>query len=119
MKSYFAKASKDKQKGVIIIFTAILLGILVSISLGLAAIFTPKIRLVTEVKNSVGALFAAESGLEWCLYNNQISPSPTPPPPVMANGATYQVTPSNCSGTTLKSVGTLKGVTRAFEITFE
>ncbi|MDP3731121.1 MAG: hypothetical protein Q8R34_01350 [bacterium] len=108
-----------KEKGVIIIFTAILLGILVSISLGLAAIFTPKIQLVTEVKNSVGALFAAESGLEWCLYNNQIAPSPTPPPPVMANGATYQLTPADCSGSTFKSVGTFRGVTRAFEVTFQ
>ena len=109
---------KEKEKGVIIIFTAILLGILVSISLGLAAIFTPKIRLITEVKNSVGALFAAESGLEWCLYNNQVAPSPIPPPPVMANGATYQLSPPDCSGSTIKSVGTFQGVPPAFQVDF-
>lgn len=107
-----------KQSGVVIIFTAIILGILISIALGLGAIFTPKIRQIAEVKNSVGAVFAAESGLEWCLYNNQVVPSPTPAPPVMSNGATYVLTPANCSGTSLKSVGTYKNVTRAFQIDF-
>lgn len=107
-----------KEKGVIIIFTAIILGILLSVSLALAAIFNPKIRLTTEIKNSVGAFYAAESGLEWCLYNNQIAPTPTPPPPTMANGATYQLTPADCSGSSLKSVGSFKDVTRAIQADF-
>src|SRR3989344_3192988 len=103
----------NKQSGVIIIFTAIILGILVSIALGLGAIFIPKIHLTAELKNSVGALFAAESGLEWCLYKNQVNPTPLPPPPTMANGATYVLTPADCLGCSLKSSGTYKGVTRA------
>lgn len=102
----------------VIIFTTIILGILVSISLGLGAIFTPKIRQIAEVKNSIGALYSAESGLEWCLYNNQAAPSPTPVPPVMANGATYVLTPADCSGKSLKSVGTYKNVTRAIQVDF-
>ena len=110
---------KNNQKGVVIIFTAIILGILISISIGLAAILVPKIRLITEVKNSVGALFAAESGLEWCLYNNRVNPSPTPLPPVMSNGATFVLTPADCSGSSLKSVGTYRGVTRAFQVDFQ
>lgn len=108
----------NNQKGVIIIFTAITLVLLISIALGLGAIFIPKIKSVTEVKNSVGALFAAESGLEWCLYNNQVKPSPTPAPPAMSNGSTYILTPADCSGTSLKSVGTFRGVTRAFQVDF-
>lgn len=109
---------RNRQSGVIVIFTAIILGILISISLGLEAIFTPKIKLAAEVKNSVGALFAAESGLEWCLYNNQAVPSPTPAPPTMSNGSTYILTPADCSGRSLKSTGTYKGVTRAFQVDF-
>lgn len=112
------KNKKEGQKGVVIIFTAILLGILVSIALGLAAIFTPKVRLINEVRSSAAAFFAAESGLEWCLYINQIAPSPTPAPPVMLNGATYQLTPANCSGATIKSVGNYQGVTRALQVDF-
>lgn len=109
---------RDRQKGVIIIFTSILLGILMSIALALSAIFVPKIRLITEVKNSTGALFAAESGLEWCLYKNQIIPPTTPPPPTMSNGATYQLVPPDCSGKSLKAVGTFRGVIRAFQVDF-
>ena len=112
----FLMDKRENQKGVMIIFTSIILGIILSIALALAAIFIPKIRLITEVKNSVGALYAAESGLEWCLYNNQVAPIPTPPPPVMANGAIYQLTPSSCSGSTIKSVGNFKGVVRALQI---
>src|SRR3989344_5892286 len=110
--------NKENQKGVMIIFTAIILGITLSIALALGAIFTPRVRLITEVKNSVVALFSAESGLEWCLYINQVAPTPAPPPPVMANGSTYLLTPSNCSGSSLKSIGTFKEVTRALQIDF-
>lgn len=112
-------SASGRQNGQILIFTAIILGIMLLISLALQAIIIPKIRLSAEVKNSVGAAFAAESGLEWCLFNNQISPSPTPwPSPTMANGATYQVTPSNCTGNQLKSLGTYNGVSRQFEVNF-
>ncbi|MBI2057705.1 MAG: hypothetical protein HYT63_01850 [Candidatus Yanofskybacteria bacterium] len=107
------------QDGQILIFAMIILGIMVLTAISLQAILIPKLRLSAEVKNSVGAAFAAESGLEWCLYNNQVSPSPTPwPPPVMANGATFQVTPADCSGTNLKSTGTYRGVVRSFEVNF-
>lgn len=106
---------KSGESGVIIIFTSIILGILVSISLGLVAIFTPKIRLIGEIRNSVVALYGAESGLEWCLYKNLMNPSPVPPLPIMSNGATFQLTPADCSGKTFKSVGTFRDVTRAIQ----
>src|SRR3989344_1883452 len=107
----------NSQSGQILIFAVIILGIMVLTAISLQAILIPKLRLSAEVKNSVGAAFAAESGLEWCLYNNQVSPSPTPwPSPVMLNGATFQITPSNCLGSQLKSLGTYKGVTRQFEV---
>ena len=110
--------NNDRQKGIIIIFTAIILGITLSIALALGAIFAPKIRLITEAKNSVGALFAAESGLEWCLYINQLSPSPLPPPPVIASRATYQLIPPDCSGKTVKAIGNFRSVIRAIQADF-
>ncbi len=115
----FTMKKNKNQDGQILIFAAIILGIMVLTSLALQALIIPKLRLSAEVKNSVGAAFAAESGLEWCLYNNQASPSPTPwPSPVMSNGGTFQVTPSNCSGKNLKSLGTYRGVSRQFEVNF-
>lgn len=112
------KKDKKNQAGVVIIFTVLMLGILVSVALAVSAILVPKIRLSSDVKNSVGAAFAAESGVEWCLFNNLNSPSPTPSPPTMSNGATFQVTPSDCSGKKIKSVGSFKSVQRSFEADF-
>ena len=105
------------QNGSIIIFTVLIIASILSITLALTRIFIPRIRSITEATDSIGAVYAADSAMEWCLYNNQISPSPTPwPSPSLLNGATFQVTPSNCSGNQLKSLGTYKGATRQFEV---
>lgn len=106
------------QNGQMILFAVIILGSMISIALALGAIFVPKVRLLVDVKNSTGALFAAESGIEWCLYNARIQPLPTPAPPAMSNGAAFQITPADCSGSTFKAVGNFKGVVRAFEASF-
>lgn len=110
--------SESGQNGQMILFAVIILGSMISIALALGAIFIPKVRLLADVKSSVGALFAAESGIEWCLYNSRIQPSPTPAPPAMSNGATFQITPADCSGNTFRAVGNFKGVVRAFEASF-
>jgi len=60
--------SKIKQKGSILVFSVMILTILLTISITLAKVFIPKIRVATEAANSVSAIFAADTGIEWCLY---------------------------------------------------
>src|SRR3989344_504150 len=111
---------KPDQRGVAVIFAVLLMGLFLSITLTLSAIFVPKIRISSDVKNSVGALYAAESGVEWCIYINFKTPLlPTPSPPVMSNGATYingntgnPFIPSDCRIQPIKSAGSYNGVTR-------
>ena len=110
------------QNGSIIIFTILMLSAILAITLTLTRIFIPKIRAITEATDSVSAVYAADSALEWCLYNNR-EKSPILPQPVMANGATYQIynngSPSTCpGGETLnyRTVGTFRGVARSFEV---
>ena len=110
------------QRGSIIIFTVLMLSAILSITLALTRIFIPKIRAVTEATDSVGAVYAADSAMEWCLYTNR-GKSPTLSQPTMSNGATYQIynseSPSVCpSGETLnyRTVGTFRGVSRSFEV---
>jgi len=110
------------QRGSIIIFTILMLSAILAITLTLTRIFIPKIRAITEATDSVSAVYAADSALEWCLYNNR-EKSPILPQPVMANGATYQIynngSPSTCpGGETLnyRTVGTFRGVARSFEV---
>lgn len=110
------------EKGSILVFTLLMLSAILAITLTLTRIFIPKIRSITEATDSMGAVFTADSAMEWCLYNNR-GKSPIIPQPVMSNGATYKIynnnTPSACpSGETLnyRTVGTYHGVSRSFEV---
>ena len=80
----------DAQRLSIIIFTILMLSAILAISLTLTSIFIPKIRSITEAADSIGAIYAADSAMEWCLYNNRRN-NPPLPQPVMANGSTYQI----------------------------
>ena len=115
-------ASNPKpDSGVAVLFSLITIGILLSIVLTLSAVFIPKIKLAAETKNSVSALYTAESGVEWCLYANRVGPVSLP---VMANGGTYTdstggpLDVSDCNASVIKVLGTYRGTTRAFEISF-
>ena len=110
------------QSGVVVILAVLLIGIFLSIAFTLSAIFIPKLRTASDAKRSVGALYAAESALEWCLYVNRIGSTAQP---VMGNGATYingntnvAFVESDCLASPFRSVGTYQGVTRSFEISF-
>lgn len=88
----------------------------------LSAIFIPKIKSATDIKNSVAAAYAAESAIEWCLYVNRIGVVSLP---VMLNGATIingttnlPFVSADCATPPVKALGTYQGVTRSFEISF-
>ena len=102
------------QQGVALISSLLIVGVLLSILFSLSAIFIPKIRIATETKNSVVAAYAAESGLEWCLYKNRVDPDA--PVPSMGEGVTFEVT--DCTISPIKSIGKYRGVTRSFEVSF-
>ena len=74
-------------------------------------------------KNSLAALYAAESGVEWCLRIYRLDPAGLTPKPVMANGATYTdkngdvLSVADCQSSPIKVIGNNRGVTRSYEIT--
>ena len=116
------KNSKFKnQRGVAVIITILFITVLSSIVISLAAIILPRIRIAGEVKRSVGAIYAADSAIEWCLYLSKANVAS----PIMENLSTYTITPApnppvtNCStpgSPAVKAVGTFQGVTRSLEI---
>ncbi|PIR41257.1 MAG: hypothetical protein COV31_02530 [Candidatus Yanofskybacteria bacterium CG10_big_fil_rev_8_21_14_0_10_46_23] len=108
----------NRQSGIALLLSLLFLGVILSIAFGLSAVFIPKIRLSVDARNSPTALFAADSGLEWCLYISEKGPIPTPLPPVFTTGATVVLTPTDCSGLTIKAVGTFNRVNRALEVNF-
>lgn len=112
------------NKGQAVVITILIVGFLLSITLTLSLLFIPKIRASSEIKKSSAALYAAESGLEWCLYvyrHGVVSA------PAMANSATFlngkvsppaPLTSADCLAPPLKTLGTYQGISRAFEISF-
>lgn len=112
----------EKSRGSIIIFTVLIVSSILAITLTLTRIFVPRVKSITEATDSIGAIYTADSAMEWCLYNNR-EKDPILPQPVMGNSATYEIysdgTPSACpGGETLnyRTVGTYRGVSRSFEI---
>lgn len=115
------RGSSSKERGSVIIFTVLILGSMLAITLALTAIFGPKIGLARDAgAGSVGAIYAADSALEWCLYTNRANPAL--PQPTMTNGATYTITragaASTCTVTPLNDqvVGTFRNVSRSLQV---
>ncbi|MBI4158602.1 MAG: hypothetical protein HY505_03245 [Candidatus Yanofskybacteria bacterium] len=110
------------NRGSIIIFTVLILSAILAITLTLTKIFIPRIRSITEATDSIGAIYAADSALEWCLYNNREKDPPLPQP-TMSNGATYEIYSDGVSSTcpggeplNYRTVGNFRGVARSFEV---
>ena len=113
----------EAQEGSVIIFTILILGSMLTITLALASIYLPKLRTVGDAgAGSVGAIYAADSALEWCLYTNRGNPAL--PMPIMSNGATYTLITGgapavDCTSSPLneQAVGTYRGVSRSLQVT--
>lgn len=98
--------TKPSQAGVALLFTIVLLAIMLSIALAMAAIFLPKIRISADAKNSVGAFFAADSAGELCLYEARHKIAIQPSPLVLTNGATFTVASPSATGPDVTIIST-------------
>lgn len=111
-----------KESGVVVILSVLLIGLILSIVFSLSLIFIPKIKSASDIKNSVASAYAAESAIEWCLYVNRIASVALP---VMSNGAiiingntNQPFLPADCSTQPIRAIGTYRGVSRSFEVSF-
>src|SRR3989344_3687034 len=112
------------QKGSILIYSVLILGVILSTTLALGNILLPRLKTAGNAINSAVAEYAADSALEWCLYT-QRGKLPATGQPVMANGATFAVyfpgsanTVATCDSAEIplnhRVVGTYRGVSRSF-----
>jgi len=110
---------KEKQKGIVIIFSVFFISLILGSAFALSAIFIPKIRLSVDVKNSPTALYAADTGIEWCLYvNRQGTLDPLYPlMPIFNDTAiSFIAEPADCSAFPLKTTGSYMGVSWSLEV---
>ncbi len=81
------KQDKNKNKGVSLYLSLIILSIIFSISLGLSALLMGQFKIIRGIENSIIAFYAADTGIEKTLYEFQCSYPLTE----LTNGATFQV----------------------------
>ncbi len=118
----------SKQQGSVILYAMLTMSVMLAIGLTLNALFISKLRSASAIRDSVGALYAADSGVEKCLYearqnSNQphmtfsievdyaITSTATSSPDVTDNCASLG---SGSFG--FRSTGTYRGVRRTLEI---
>ena len=88
-------------------------GVILSIVFFLTSIFAVKLRLASDFSNSVAALYAADSAIEWQLYNTLKEPDANSPS--LTNGATFAIT-TPLGSFPIKVIGKFRGVSRALEV---
>ena len=111
----------NMQAGSVLIFSVLMLGVILTITLSLANTLLPRLKSSGDSLSSVAAIYAADSGVEWCLYTHR-GKAPAVPQPVMSNGATYTIlfgiAPAACASTESPLnhtvIGTHRNVARAF-----
>ncbi len=81
------------NRGTVLIYVLLTISIILSMALFLTAIFADKVRTSFDYPNSVTALYAADSGVEWCLYVNLSNVSP-PVPGLVAHWKLDETSPS-------------------------
>lgn len=105
------------QNGIALLLTVIILSIVMLIAGLITTIVTTQLRLSIDINNSMAAIYAADSGVEWQLY--QIRKGISVAMPTMTNGAILTVAVTGSSPNfTIKSLGSYRTVKRQFEINF-
>ncbi len=117
MKESKKNKQNNAQNGIALLLTVIILSIVTLIAGFIANVVVVQLRLAKDIGDSQAAIYAADSGVEWQLY--QIRKVVSVNSPVMLNGATVETTVIGAiPNLTIKSLGSYKSVKRQFEVSF-
>jgi len=117
MKEFQKNIQNTGQNGIALLLTVIILSIVTLIAVFIADIVIVQLKLAQDINNSQAAIYAADSGVEWQLY--QIKKGVSAASPVMLNGATVVTTVTGVAPSfTIKSLGSYQSVKRQFEVNF-
>ena len=88
----------NTQQGSILIFALSILSLMVAISIGIIPLFISRLRASQEAANSTIAVYAADSGIEWCLYSYNSGVSGSTNYALATNGSTATASSMHSSG---------------------
>ena len=105
------------MKGQVMLLTVVILTSTILATTAIAGFLTLlQLKQAGGASDSMRAIFAADTGLEWELYKH--FKDPAYPQPTMDNGASFRITPTTGG---VKSTGYSDGrqkIARAFEVIF-
>ncbi len=107
----------NNQKGVALLLTVVIISVVLLIAVLISNIVITQLKLAGDINDSVVAIYAADSGVEWQLY--QIRNGASVPAPTMSNGATVSATVTGVfPNFIIKSLGSFGLVRRQLEVNF-
>jgi hypothetical protein len=124
----FLRRLLAKRKGQLMLLTVLMIGgTMLAATTITGLILTYQIRQSTDFADSAKAIFAADTGIEWGLYE-LYNASSSRPEPTLSNGAVFSFgcfdgynNPVQCgapSAEIMKSIGSAGNVQRAFSQSF-
>jgi hypothetical protein len=104
-----------KPKGQIFLMSILILSVVLTAGLVLMAIFVRDLKQSTETSASVKAFYAADSAMEWQLYN---SFNPDLSQPQMTNDTSFEWNNDYETKGTIQTIGIAGNTRRGIEINF-
>jgi len=118
------------ERGSVILYAMLSMSVMLAIGLTLNGLFISKLHAISAARNSIAALYAADSATELCLYEARKGTLEPSPRLTFANGATFEIKSTaagqpdvtgDCSnlGTDsfgFRAMGTYRGVRRTLEV---
>lgn len=117
MRRFKRSGLKTNQSGIALLLTLVILSVMVLIAVFIVNIVVTQLRLTLDIDYSQSAIYAADSGIEWQLYQIRQDASASSSPPIMSNGATVVTIVTGVSPNfTIKSLGSYQSIKRQFEV---
>jgi len=105
-----------KPKGQIFLMSILILSVVLTAGMVLMAIFIKDLKQSTETSASVKAFYAADSAMEWQLYNTLSGF--TALEPIMTNDTTFESNNKYETTSIIQTIGIAGNIRRGIEINF-
>ena len=105
----------NKQNGVSLYITIVLLSLMLTSVLTLSTILTSQMKIIFSLGDAVTAFTAADAGIERALYEDRRATTTPSFSQVFSNGSRCDVTITTNGVTVIKSIGSYRGTKRAIE----
>lgn len=116
IKCFKIKNLKLKSSGQIFLMSILILGAVLISALFLMSIFIKDFRQSIETSESTKAFYAADSAMEWQIYNSLNDPDASNPE--MINGTSYEYQNNYSTSGNIKTTGFSRKVSRGLEVNF-